>query len=107
MMSEARAASVRGPRQVTQIPPASSTTAAGSSQEISSPNSPFSSRCTPAVPPKLLPDAPPPPEAPAGRAPAAAHVAAPAEQPPAPVVPERELRRVVVGRPADVGPVGG
>src|SRR5580693_8146775 len=60
MMSEARAGSVRGPRQVTQMAPASSTTAAGSSQEISSPNSPLNRRCTPADPPKLLPAAPPP-----------------------------------------------
>ena len=60
MMSEARAESVRGPRQVTQMAPASSTTAAGSSQEISSPNSPLNRRCTPADPPKLLPAAPPP-----------------------------------------------
>ena len=61
MMSEARAESVLGPRQVTQTAPASSSTAAGSSQEISSPNSPLNRRCSPAVPPKLLPAAPPPP----------------------------------------------
>src|SRR3984885_4992993 len=64
MMSEARAESVRGPRQVTQTAPASSTTAAGSSHEISSPTSPLNRRGSPAPPPKLLPAAPPPPPPP-------------------------------------------
>src|ERR1017187_10904712 len=92
--------SVRALRRLIHSNATSAISAAGSSQLIWPPNSLLNSLITLAGPPQIAP--PPPPAAPpadrAGLVPG---------QPAEAVIAERELQHAVVGRPADVGPVGG